>query len=234
MRLLADPDERRRLGELAAEPHTMRHFTHWDRMVVFHTVAPENERFRGRTLGDVADELGTTPWDALCDISLADGLATSFGHPAVDEPDATWAARVRVWRDQRAVIGASDAGAHYDMFFSADYATKVLGEAVAKRHLLPLEEAVHLLAAVPAELYRLVDRGRVVEGAFADLVVLDEQHVGSNPMEMRTDLPGGAARLYAEANGIHHVLCNGVEIVRDGEFTPARPGVVLRSGRDTR
>ena len=37
----------------------------------------------------------------------------------------------------------------------------------------------------------------------------------------------------AEAQGIDHVFCNGVEIVRHGGFTPARPGTVLRSGRDT-
>jgi hypothetical protein len=49
----------------------------------------------------------------------------------------------------------------------------------------------------------------------------------------RDDLPGGAARLYGEAEGIEHVLVNGDEIVRGGQFTDARPGRVLRSGRDT-
>ena len=52
-------------------------------------------------------------------------------------------------------------------------------------------------------------------------------------MEMRADLPAGAARLYAAANGIDHVLCNGVEIVQGAEFTDARPGIVLRAGTHT-
>jgi N-acyl-D-aspartate/D-glutamate deacylase len=119
------------------------------------------------------------------------------------------------------------------MFFSADYATKMLGEAVVKRKLMPLEEAINLVTAVPADLYGIVDRGRLLEGAYADIVVLDENTVSSNPMEMRADLPAGAARLYAEANGIDHVLCNGHEIVEHGAFTTARPGTILRSGVHT-
>lgn len=231
--LLADPERRRALGELAATEHMMRHFTHWSQMVIFYTVAPENAGYVGRRIGEIAAELGKTPWDTICDISLADDLRTSFGHPSVDEPDATWQARVDVWRDPRAIIGASDAGAHLDMFFSADYATRLLGEAVVKRKLLPLEEAVHYITEVPADLYQLRDRGRVREGAYADLVVLDEHTVSSNPMEMRADLPAGAARLYAEANGIDHVLCNGREIVRHGVFTDERPGTILRTGVHT-
>ena len=98
---------------------------------------------------------------------------------------------------------------------------------------MPLEEAVHLLTAVPADLYMLRDRGRLAEGAYADIVVLDEAHVGAGPLHMRADLPAGAARLYADATGIDHVLCNGTEIVRAGEFTEARPGTVLHSGVHT-
>ena len=231
--LLRDSERRADLGEIAAGKHNMRHFTNWAKMTIFHTVAPENANAIGRNIGEIAAERGTTPWDALCDIAVADDLETSFGHPSVDEPDANWEARLQIWRDPRAVIGASDAGAHLDMFFSADYATKMIEEAVVKRNLLPLEEAINLLTAVPADLYFLRDRGRVTEGAYADLIVFDEQEIASNPMEMRSDLPAGASRLYAAADGIDHVLCNGVEIVRHGEFTDARPGTILRSGIHT-
>jgi N-acyl-D-aspartate/D-glutamate deacylase len=231
--ILADPEQRARLGELASGQHGVRRFTHWKKLVVFHTKAPENARFVGRTLGDIADELGTDPWNALCDIALADDLETSFGPPTVENPQADWDARLRIWRDPRAVVGASDAGAHLDMFFSANYATVLLEEAVAKRKMLPLEEAVHLLTAVPADLYGLQGRGRLVEGAYADVVVLDEERVGTTEMVLRNDLPADAPRLYAAATGIDHVLCNGVEIVRGTEFTDARPGTILRSGRDT-
>lgn len=233
MALLADPAERARLGELAAAHHPLRHFTNWSRMTIFHTAAAEHAGYVGRNIGEIADEMGLSAWDAIVEISLADELQTSFGHPSVDEPDELWAARVAVWRDGRAVIGASDVGAHVDMFFGGHYATIVLQEAVSKRGLMPLEEAVHLLTAVPADLYMLRDRGRLAEGAYADVVVLDEARVGAGPLHMRADLPAGAARLYADATGIDHVLCNGSEIVRAGAFTDARPGTVLRSGVHT-
>jgi N-acyl-D-aspartate/D-glutamate deacylase len=79
----------------------------------------------------------------------------------------------------------------------------------------------------------LAERGRVVEGWKADVVVLDPETIGSREVRMRMDLPGGAGRLYAEADGIEHVLVNGTGIVRDGTLTDARNGQLLRAGRDT-
>jgi N-acyl-D-aspartate/D-glutamate deacylase len=119
------------------------------------------------------------------------------------------------------------------MMASQDYTTGVLADLVRRHRVMSLEEAVHLLTEAPARLYGLRDRGRVRLGAAADLVVLDERTVGATDGSTRADLPGGARRLYTEAVGIHHVLVNGREIVRDGRFTDERPGRVLRSGRDT-
>src|SRR5207247_1977121 len=86
---------------------------------------------------------------------------------------------------------------------------------------------------VPARLYGIKGRGRVAEGYCADLVLFDESAIGPAPVHTRFDLPGGAGRLYAEAEGIERVLVNGTEVVSGGTFTDARPGTLLRSGRDT-
>ena len=96
-----------------------------------------------------------------------------------------------------------------------------------------MEEAVRLLTDVPAKLYGLEGRGRLAEGAIADVVVFDPATVASGPVYTRHDLPGGAGRLYADAIGIEHVIVNGVEIVRGGKHTGALPGTILHSGRDT-
>jgi N-acyl-D-aspartate/D-glutamate deacylase len=235
LRLFKDVAARRQLNELAQQQNNpMRGLANWSNKTIYDVVADENRQYVGRTVGEIAAEQGRDGWDVLCDIAVADEMLTSFGSPAAPETDDDWRARVEIWRDSRAVIGASDAGAHLDLLASFNYATVLLSEAVRRRQLISLEEAVHLMTAVQADLYGLVDRGRIEQGAWADLVVLDPETVASHEVAMRFDVPGGAGRLYAEADGIEQVFVNGQAIVRDGKLTNDRPGTLLRSGRDSR
>ncbi len=232
--LLADPVRRHELEEQAQGTQGLiRAIAHWERLIFLETFAPENAAYAGRSVGEVAAERGQRPFDALCDIAVADELRTAFSTPEFGNSRADWDARVAVWRDGRAVIGASDAGAHLDLLATFNYTTTTLARAVREHEALPLEEAVQLLTDVPARLYGLRDRGRIAVGAHADLVVFDPATIGPGPVFTRTDLPTGASRVYGEAEGIDEVIVNGTVIVEHGAFTDARPGTLLRSGRDT-
>ena len=151
----------------------------------------------------------------------------------IGDDEATWKQRAELWRDDRTLLGASDAGAHLDMLDAFALTTHLLSDGVRKFGLISLEEAVHQITEKPARLFGLRDRGRVEEGYRADLVVFDPDTIASGPVYTRTDLPAGAGRLYADAIGVDHVLVGGTPIVAHGEFTGALPGEVLRSGHDT-
>jgi N-acyl-D-aspartate/D-glutamate deacylase len=235
LEFFADADKLAWLDEQAQrDDNPLPMMAKWGNLKIHDVVAPENDQYRGRMVAEIAEAEGRSAWDVLTSIARADELNTSFGTVAPPETDDDWKARIQVWRDRRALIGASDAGAHLDLLASFNYATEVLGKAVRQRKLLPLEEAINLITDTPAQLYGLQERGRVVEGWKADVVVLDPDTIGSHDVRMRMDLPGGAGRLYAEADGIEHVLVNGTGIVRDGKLTDARGGQLLRAGRDTR
>ncbi|MEZ4331031.1 MAG: amidohydrolase family protein [Myxococcota bacterium] len=234
-RALADPAERLPIKQATAEAlrGPLADYSDFARMDIARTWSPANEGLAGRKLGDVARERGLDPVDALIDVSLADDLKTLFVPVRVGADDASWKARGEILLDPRVVVGASDAGAHLDIGTAFAYSTKLLAEGVRERRIMTLEQAVQQLAQVPARLYGFQDRGELREGMAADLVVFDADRVDRGPVESRADLPGGAARLYAEAVGVEAVVVAGVDVVRGGKLTEARPGRVVRSGRDT-
>ena len=234
LRQLRDPAIRAEWNRMAQSTEgVQRSIANWGGYRLLETFSERWKPHEGRILGEVAKELGTSPWDLLCDIVIDDELRTVIANQDRGQDDATWAKRVEVWRDHRAIVGASDAGAHLDMIDSFSFSTTLLARAVREHGLLPLEEAVYRLTGAPAELYGLHERGRVAEGMCADLQVFDPATIGPGPVAMKFDLPGGAGRVYGEAEGIHHVIINGVPCVEHGELLPARPGRILRSGTDT-
>jgi N-acyl-D-aspartate/D-glutamate deacylase len=235
MARLRDPEVRRVLDERAHSPEAgvVGRLAGWGRYEIGDTYSAANEGLKGRTVADIAEERNASTFDTLLDIVLADDLRTVlWPSPTDDDPDS-WAERARIWQDDRVLIGGSDAGAHLDRMCGAPYTTAFLADCLRGKQLLPLEEAVRLMTSAPADLFGFRDRGRVIPGAIADLVVFDATTVGAGPIETVHDLPGGAGRLIASAEGVRHVLVGGVETVRDGVPTGELPGRVLRSGQDT-
>ena len=232
---LKDAGFRRQLEENAQSEKSgiIRALAVWGNMTVDQTFSEATRKYRGRRIDEIAQEEGKSAFDTLIDIALLDDLHTYFMPPSFGQDDASWELRGKIWRDDRSVIGASDAGAHLDMIDTFAFTTQVLGAGVREHAVISLEEGVRQLTDVPARLYGLVDRGRLEEGWRADVVVFDPATVGVGETYTRMDLPGGAGRLYADAIGIENVIVNGVAIIEAGEFTGELPGTILRSGRDT-
>jgi N-acyl-D-aspartate/D-glutamate deacylase len=240
LRALGEPGVRSRLASGAARASgPMADMADWGSKIIAEVADPALQAWQGRNLADIGKEQGKEPFEALLDLVCADKLRTTFSRPYAELTGADWQANVDAWRDGRAVIGASDAGAHLDFTANFDYQVYLLEEGVRAHQALPLEEAVHYLTDVPAQLYGLRNRGRLVVGGQADIVVFDESTVSRGGLVTRYDLPGGAGRLYAEPTGVAHVLVNGGRVVTDGRLAdgidgPPRCGRLLRSGRDTR
>ena len=184
----------------------------------------------GRRLTDVADELGVRPLDVLLDTAVSDNLNTRISCIiANDDPEGV----AMLLRQDGCTLGLSDAGAHVGQLCDAPQATDFLGNWVRDRELMPMEKAVRKLSAVQADLFNLVDRGYLREGAFGDVVVFDPDTVAPGPLRRIRDFPANAERLTADASvGITHVLVNGTPIRSDGEMdqngVDAHPGDILR------
>ncbi|GMU79100.1 MAG: amidohydrolase [Acidimicrobiia bacterium] len=232
---LRDPVVRAHLKERARAPEAgvFLRLTEWDRYQIGDTYSAANEGLKGTIVGDLARARGQDPFDTLLDVVVADDLRTVLWPLPTDDDPESWRMRAAAWDHPDVIIGGSDAGAHLDRMCGAPYTTGFLADCLRGRRLVSMERAVELMTRAPAALFGLRDRGLVAPGMRADLVCFDPVTVATGEVSLVDDLPGGTERLFAPAVGVPHVLVNGVPIVRDGALGEARPGAVLRAGRDT-
>jgi N-acyl-D-amino-acid deacylase len=202
-------------------------FGNFERIVLHEAHNPELKRFEGLSVADIARAQGKDGVDALLDITLADGLDCEFTMSSYNTRVDRMA---ELLNDPSILIGLGDGGAHLDMLCDSGYPTYLLGTWVRERGVLSLEQAVQRLTSDPADLFGIAGRGRLVEGAAADVTVFDPATIGSkNRGERRHDLPGGAKRMVMPSHGVEHTLVNGEVIYEGGTLTGATPGQVLRS-----
>ncbi|HVN28546.1 MAG TPA: amidohydrolase family protein [Candidatus Binataceae bacterium] len=231
---LRDPAYRERLKTQALSTEgRIQNMSRWDRLKVMEVFSEPNQRYRGRLIRDVATEEGRDPFDVFVDIVLADELKTSFSPVYPEETAEIYRARAKLWNDSRAVVGASDAGAHLDMIDSFSLSTGLIQSAVRKFNVASIEEVVHQLTQRPAQLVGLRDRGMLKAGAYADIVIFDADRIGRSASYTRADMPAGGARLYADAQGIHRVIVNGREVIRDNQYLGVPAGAIIRPGVGT-
>jgi len=198
----------------------------WSRLQVTVPALASNALLENRSIADIAKERGRDPLDVFCDLAVEENLKTIFVIHAfnVDE-DAV----ASILQHDACVIALSDAGAHLSFMCDAGYGPYFLGRWVRERGDFGLAEGVRRLTSHQADLYGIPDRGRIVAGAFADLVLFDTATVGISKCVRLNDLPGGQMRTIREPRGIEGTWVNGVRI-QDAAI-PAAGGIVpMHSG----
>ena len=185
-----------------------------------------NEHCEGHSIAELAKADGTHPLDWFLDFGLSENMDTVFSSVLLNSDET---AVGRMLRDPYSAVSLSDAGAHLTFFCDAGYALHLYGHWVRDVGLMPLEQAVHKLTGRQADIFRIAGRGRLVAGAWADMMLFDPDTVGRQPNRRVYDLPAGASRLVCDAVGVHGVWVNGTRAVDETGLVAngALPGQVL-------
>ena len=96
---------------------------------------------------------------------------------------------------------------------------RLLGKYVRDEKVLPLQDAIRRLTSLPAENLKLRERGRLVPGYFADVVVFDPKAIQDHATFEKP---------HQYSTGVRDVFVNGVQVLKNGEHTGALPGRVVR------
>jgi N-acyl-D-amino-acid deacylase len=209
-----------------ARPATLEKWSHrWSKIDVEETTLHPD--VAGVPLDRLAAQRGTTPFDLMLDLALADDMTTRFRVVMDNDGDGEIGGLLA---DRRTLLGLSDAGAHASQLCDACYSTHLLGYWVRERRALSLEDAVWRLTGQPHEAFRIHERGLIREGFHADLVAFDPATIGTTPVERVRDQPGGADRLLVGSTGVEHMWVNGVATrVAGAEIAGVAPGQMIRT-----
>lgn len=208
--IYSDPGFRERFRQDLRQPKTGVLFLgNWDRIEVNMTARPEHAAFEGMTVAALARQQNVDPVDAFFDLALKEGLKTSFVGKLFQNVDAGVAPLLK---HRASVITLSDAGAHLVYMCDAGFGLHFLAHWVRQTGNFTLEEGIRRLTSDPAHRFRIPERGRLVEGAPADMLLFDPAAVGISRPKSLQDLPGGGSRMVREPTGVHGVWVNGVKI----------------------
>ncbi len=201
------------LGRMAGSP---------DRILFLGFKNPALKPLTGKTLAQVAADRGTSPEDTMIDLVVENHARVETAYFLMSEDN------VRLGIRQPWVTFGSDAesAAPEGVFLKSSshpraYGNfaKLLGRYVREEKLIALPEAIHRLTGLPAERWKLKERGCLAAGCFADVVVFDPATIQDHATYEKPQ---------QFATGVRDVLVNGVPVLRDGEHTGAKPGRVVR------
>ena len=194
--------------------------------------APALDRFLGLRVGEIAAELGVHPVEAMLQLALASGLEAAFLTQSATSDNPAFVAELLA--SPYVIPGVSDGGAHTKFLTAGSYTTDTLSWLVRDEKRMTLEDAHYKLSYLPARAAGFRNRGALLEGWPADVVVYDLARLRRVPewwdSEIAHDFPGGEWRRIQRAEGYHFTLVNG-EITYEGQrCTGATPGKLLRHG----
>jgi N-acyl-D-amino-acid deacylase len=224
---LRDPENRTRIRQELSIPTTA-----WENewlevagpedILILAVQNPALQELRGKTLAAVAQLWGVDPLDALLNLLIEDSGLTTVAIFGMSEPDIVLALK-QPWVS----IGCDQAGTSPEGLLGQQpvhprgYGTfpRILQKYVRQEQQLSLPDAIRKFSALAAQRMRLIDRGILKKGMFADIVVFDPDQIAApatfeNPHQLST--------------GMMYVLVNGVPVIDGGWATGALPGKVLR------
>ena len=225
--IFADAGFRQAIRETLSRPDPRRIFNGgWHLMDVTSTALKKNAALDGRGIAEIAASQNRDPVDVFFDLAVEENLRTLFTGRIlnVDEDKVG-----EILRNDGALISLSDAGAHNTLLCDAGYAMYLYGRWVRELGWMDLPTAVRKVTSDPAEVYGIIDRGRLTVGAFADMILFDPDTITVTRTERHRDMPAGGERLLRRAPGLLGTWVNGVRVFDGANYVPlARgPGRVL-------
>lgn len=181
---------------------------------------PENEKYVGLYLGDVAEEMGKDWIETAFDLVLSERQRIGTIYFLMSEENVAMQIG-QPWIKFGTDAGGSDPETATGRSHPRAYGTftRILGKYVREEGATSLEEAVRKMSSAVATRLHIPDRGLLKEGFYADVVVFDPETVGDRAT-------------YEEPHqlsvGVEHVFVNGVAVVSEGTHTGALPGRPVR------
>lgn len=172
----------------------------------------------GKSLGEIAEICELEPADAAIAIVESHAAGVGMIHHSMSVADVDNALKYRyasVASDGHVMASSGSERPHPRNFGTF---TRVLGHYVRERQLLSLSDAIRKMTSLPASRLGLDDRGVIVPGAKADLVLFDPASVSDratfeDPWQLST--------------GVHTVLVNGVFALKNGNVVRGKGGQIV-------
>lgn len=185
---------------------------------------PALSSYVGQSLGDIAAAEGKTVIETLCDLARRSDLALEIKSMPYAAVDGSLGAKLLA--HPAVTAGVSDGGAHTKAFSSGSYATEMLIRMVREQKAMTIEAMHHQLSFKIARALNLPDRGAILPGNWADIIIYDlgELYFDRTRHQIVNDMPGGDWRRLVDAGGYHRILVNGITTFEQGKASGAVPG----------